>query len=755
MQSKTVSANLFSLNFSKTTTVYNHTIKATPELKVRIAYDFVTRVLRQRNEKIFKNFAFDGARTLILFEKIAPGSEDSKFTITAGKKEFVFEIIFNEELKIGKGMEQLITAKKGDKEIERIKSLTSQALDLLLRPIKEPDFVKAGRGVLISGEIQNGTRDLLPIPISNNVEIWQGLLQSVKFLSKGIFLNSDVFLGAYYQTAPLDRFLGRYADKKSFMNLEKLLKRVKLQTTHLKKNFSFKGMKLSEKSSKDLFFEAEGGKISVADYFQKTYKPLRNPDWPCVVRMKNDMEMYFPIEILSVGKNQRVLGKLDEKQTSDMIKISARRPHERFEMIKKRMDMFSSYQNTEILGLEIDKGFAQVKAKVLNAPELLFANKKRISVNDGGWNLNGVSAIRPILIKDFSVINCTPMRDFEIKRQMNTFINSCKNFGIQFSNENYTLRNVRKPAEIKDGLMKFSLIILPNSFNGDYYKFAKTASELYKNTITQSVRERNFARMSPSLAANIALKIVVKFGGFSHFINSGLNIFNVPTIVFGADVSHPGVGSNVYTMSAVVASMDRHCSSFNTYMERQEDRQEIITNLKEIVRKALNAFKTKNNCVPQKIIFFRDEIKNACTSLDPKYNPSVTYIVAQKRHSVRFNNNTSGNYNGKPVNSNISPGTLISELSSSEYNDFYMVTHKALLGTARPVRYLTIKDENDFKDNMPKFIYQICHLYGRATKSVSIPSPIYYAHLAAARTKVYSDCEEKELVNDKENMFYL
>jgi len=31
--------------------------------------------------------------------------------------------------------------------------------------------------------------------------------------------------------------------------------------------------------------------------------------------------------------------------------------------------------------------------------------------------------------------------------------------------------------------------------------------------------------------------------------------------------------------------------------------------------------------------------------------------------------------------------------------------------------------------------YQLCHLYGRCPRSVSIPAPVYYAHLVAARAR--------------------
>jgi len=599
------------------------------------------------------------------------------------------------------------------------------------------------------------------------------MFQSIRFLNKGIYLNVDVALGAYFQELPIIEYLGRYADSKAFSNLEQILKRVKVETLHLKKNFTFKGQRLTDLGADQLFFESDDKvKTSVAEYFSKTYFNLRNPSYPCLIRKKGDIEYYFPLEVLKVHRNQRVFGRLDEKQTSDVIRIAAKRPHERFQQIRERMELFQSVGSNNLLNIEISNQFMEVQSKVLPAPTLLFGRDEDRQVIDGGWNIGGVEAMRKVKMDYLSVLNCARLDDREIRNTMHKFIEIWKKFGIEIADENFVIKQIRNPSDFNRALSKFSFVILPDNRNSDLYKTAKTVSELHRNTITQCIKYKNFTKRNPSsIAANIALKIVIKLGGFPHKIKSNLNLFKHETIVFGADISHPGVGSDAGTLAAVVASMDRNCSSYNTYMEYLDDRQEVIFCLKNIVKKALTDFKNKNKSPPKSIIFFRDgisesqflksftteveQIKIACQELNPNYKPKITFIICQKRHSIRFCTEKTGSYNGRPVNSNILPGTLISELSSEGYDDFYMVTHNALLGSARPVRYTKLLDENNYGDALPKFIYDMCHLFGRATKAVSIPAPVYYAHLAAARAKVYSDCKETALVDNKKEMFYL
>jgi eukaryotic translation initiation factor 2C len=64
-------------------------------------------------------------------------------------------------------------------------------------------------------------------------------------------------------------------------------------------------------------------------------------------------------------------------------------------------------------------------------------------------------------------------------------------------------------------------------------------------------------------------------------------------------------------------------------------------------------------------------------------------------------------------------------------------------GTAKPSHYVVIHDENDFSsDDIQYLTFDLCHLYARSTKSVSIPAPAYYAHLAAKRGRLYENDEE-------------
>ena len=153
---------------------------------------------------------------------------------------------------------------------------------------------------------------------------------------------------------------------------------------------------------------------------------------------------------------------------------------------------------------------------------------------------------------------------------------------------------------------------------------------------------------------------------------------------------------------------------------------------------------------PQRMLFYRDglsvsenihalaaeveAIRAACSQLDNFYRPSITYVVARKHHHARF----------FPVarqdadrSGNTLPGTIVDCGITHPYEfDFYLCSHASLQGTSRPVHYVALYDENNFSaDSLQTLTNNLCYLYSRCTRSVSIVSPIYYARLAAFRAR--------------------
>lgn len=89
-------------------------------------------------------------------------------------------------------------------------------------------------------------------------------------------------------------------------------------------------------------------------------------------------------------------------------------------------------------------------------------------------------------------------------------------------------------------------------------------------------------------------------------------------------------------------------------------------------------------------------------------------------------------------------GKLVDKGITQDCNwDFFLQSHTAITGTARPAHYFVLLDEiftpttTDPVGELERLTHNLCYLYGKATTSVSIPPPVYYADKACDRGRKY------------------
>jgi len=226
-----------------------------------------------------------------------------------------------------------------------------------------------------------------------------------------------------------------------------------------------------------------------------------------------------------------------------------------------------------------------------------------------------------------------------------------------------------------------------------------------------------------------------------------------PTIVMGADVMHPAPGSRDRpSFTSLVGSIDTSAVRYVSTMQVQTSRKEIIEDMESMCIDVLNQYKGATGKSPKRILFYRDGvsegqfatvleeelplIRNACVKLGIK--PTITLIVVGKRHHVRFfpSAPSEGDRSG-----NCFAGTVVdSDVVNPVEFDFYLLSHGGILGTSRPSHYNVLVDENKFTaDGLQSLSYALCHVYARATRSVSIPAPVYYADIVCSRAKHHYD----------------
>ncbi|CCX33115.1 Similar to Protein argonaute 12; acc. no. Q7Y001 [Pyronema omphalodes CBS 100304] len=293
---------------------------------------------------------------------------------------------------------------------------------------------------------------------------------------------------------------------------------------------------------------------------------------------------------------------------------------------------------------------------------------------------------------------------------------------------------------------------------GPLYSSVKYAGDVKAGVGTVCCQWAKFSNNDKQYWANVALKFNFKMGGTNHNVSPDqLGVLaDGKTMLVGCDVTHPSPKSRRGTPSVagVVASIDPLYTVYPSSLRLQEHRIELITELTEMMVERLEHWNRVNKSFPTKIMVYRDgvsegefqkildvelhKIKMAFSQCGAPtgYNPKVTIIVVGKRHHTRFYP-TDPKYTDE--NGNPSNGTVVDRGVTAVYDfDFFLQAHKGIKGTARPAHYSVLHDEIGFTSNaLQELTHNLCYLFARATKSVSIVPPAYYADVLCERGRCY------------------
>jgi eukaryotic translation initiation factor 2C len=555
---------------------------------------------------------------------------------------------------------------------------------------------------------------------------------------------------------------GRLRDR-----ISKELKGVSVTTTHrgdLKQRFRIGSV--SEQSTAEYSFEMDGKRITMADYFKNQYNLKLKYPWLPVV-FKGNGKTGFPMECLVITPSQKFTKRLSGQQVSDMIKATVQKPQERSSKINNAVKSILDYKNNPYMksfGLEVSDEMMKVPARQLPAPELQFADRRTLSGKDGVWNLRGVRLVSTPPLQSIAFVffvrvrmaDAEDIRDVLLDKWAKTGVDIRVNSGdvpivTQDPNAPGGIGSALKSAfesAMRSCKSRCQLIVCildkePKSLYQDIKRITLTEAGVLSQCLQYSHVSRANA-IKDQYAANVAMKVNIKLGGATNTVDV-LPGFDKPTMLVGADVTHPAPGSMAPSVAAIVTSMDKHATRYSTFLRVQGSRVEIIADMEAVIGEGLDRFKASLSVYPMKLIFFRDgvgsgqfrevrnqevmAVKRALEARGLTNKCQVTFVVVQKRHHIRlFPEGGVSDRSGNCV-----PGTVIDShiVHPFEYN-FILQSHAGIQGTSRPAIYHVIYDEIKMHpDKLQQLCYNLCFLAERATRSISFVAPSYRAHLAA------------------------
>lgn len=137
---------------------------------------------------------------------------------------------------------------------------------------------------------------------------------------------------------------------------------------------------------------------------------------------------------------------------------------------------------------------------------------------------------------------------------------------------------------------------------------------------------------------------------------------------------------------------------------------ERVLYLAEMLTTRLNDYKKRNGKLPRRLVIYRDGLSEAqfemCKTLElPQIQQAITILYVNnskpelllictvKRHHARFYPHPEGTSNSSVLDSrgNRRPGHAVyDKITYGNNNDFFLISHETLQGTARPVHYVVL-----------------------------------------------------------------
>ncbi|KAK7472435.1 hypothetical protein VKT23_000550 [Stygiomarasmius scandens] len=629
------------------------------------------------------------------------------------------------------------------------------------------------------------------------LKLLHGYFQSVRPSINRIVLNVDVTVGAILPSSRLEDTCADFLNMRDRRRLHEIrtgspeFQKLRLFLKGVKVAVEINHSSQRERVIKDLVadvgskeFDKGGVTTTVKEHFLQAHNKQLGP---CVLGVRIGSYELIPITFCRVV-NQLYKGHLQPDHIRQVLMFIPQNPQLR---LKKIIDGWQNlgHQTSEFLhggGIKISSEPLTISGRLLPSPRIVYGSGPgrngdiMTPRSRGVWDVMDKKLQSPRKIDGLLTVNLTGQRtNTEMKRFLNDLIIAMNQRGMTVDRVT-EVKEVNPQGDITEILdtlggqckPNFILAVLPENA-ADLYIAVKRFGDVVRGVATQCVRwtskiyENYSARKCNQLHNNLILKINGKLGGVNHIPESPImKLFNQPEnsiMVIGADVSHPSPGSKSPSIASLVASVDKQATRYAGLMRIQHSRMEIIVDMQEMLTKALVTYtggpKFQKNQPPTRIIIFRDGVsegefervregelgvvRETLKKLYKEINrplPTITFIIVGKRHHYRFFPERGG---GDKTENCQSGFVVDQDIAHPVYRDFYLQSQAGLKGTSIPSHYTILEDENfgGNPDKLQELTYAFCHNYARATRSVKIPAPVYYADLVCRRAKFHFDSE--------------
>ena len=743
---KEIYVNIFEFSTIKDLKLYKYPFQINPPVEQN-AYKLIQTIFKVRYKDIFSKYGIFtiSGDSLFSMNKIEQPNTFKSIVYFKGKYEYTIEINKFTNEKIIK------------KEDVKKDSLTKQFIEIIIKDIllSNPNldfdkglFVLKGNKMKIESEkvsinyypgfinkfIETEKGNFINVSLKNKIESSENILE---------YLNKWIHGDKYTQNKIRKDLIGRwfYFYKKKYKIDEILFDRNPVNQT----------------------LYSNGKTLTLKNYYIEKYKiDIKNNNQPLILNYKKGpqgqiLTTYYIPELCTFSG-------LDEMQQKDnyfmkeLSRITKIDPETRVKQTNKFLELLkdenkkgegqlSSKEKLELYGIIVQPPQESFYGYLMEEPKILAGRNKTISTTSRQFPLFSKKEMKSWLcFYEKSNYN-------EAETLFNCLSKASKAYGLNITEPEWVEMHNKSRAidwietaesylnsnyKEEDNNNEYAFVIYLIKNNNKIYDELKRHSLCKNGYVSQVVKTTSLkAKGMMSICSKILLQINAKLGGISYKTIIDKTILDREIMVVGVDSSSFNKKTGVAMVSTIDNSFADFFNSEKILNEKDDSLQYCVSSFLE---DAIPNYFAKNKKNPKNIIIYRQGIsdnliyllKNEVMQIEQvckKYDILFYYILVNTRTTFKFFEKNGDHY--------INPGAgllVINGITQRDKFEFYIQPQQVTGGSATPTKFHVAYGNMNFPEIIPKFTYDLCHIYSNWQGTVRIPNVIKAAEKLSKMT---------------------
>ena len=521
---------------------------------------------------------------------------------------------------------------------------------------------------------------------------------------------------------------------------------------------------LFDRDPKKQTINYNGKSINLIEYYNKKYKiKIKEEKQPLIVvhsKAKNGepQNNYFVPELCFLenledsakkdGNFMKLLAQYTKLDPSERVK----KTNEFIKLLEdptkdpKHPEKLSAKEKSDIYGIKVKPVDELFTGYIMNETKLLGGNNRPINPSKPFDVLQKESMLNWVCFYEKSNYK-------DAENLFYTLTKAAKGYKLKIEEPEWVEMPNKSSAKdwtdtandyVGNGKKDYSFVIFLIGRNDYIYPELKKHSLCKNGYVSQVVKAKNIqGKRAMSVCSKILLQINAKLGGISYIADVDKEIKNRKIMVIGVDSSHTRKRTGV----AMVASINESFTDFYNKEQiiKEENKAQLQFCVSSFIAEAVSEYNKKNKEIPKSIIIYRQgvslhqklQLKEEILQIEEMCktkNILFYYILVNTKTTYKFfevDESEEEFYNPES-------GLLVLDgVTNRNYFEFYIQPQQVTGGSATPTCFHVAYGNMDFPEMIPKFTFDLCHIYSNWQGTVRIPNVIKAAEKLSKMTAKY------------------